>query len=226
MLGRSGRSPTAFSKEKPMCRNALMTAALLAAAQVVSAATCATSPLSLGTLGHSPWPGTGADFGAWCTASAPADPPTGDEWTFSQTFHFTLAGPATLLIADLDLNFTRDSVANGGQALYMIGIGSIWLIRDGVVVDTGGELPGLYERAFLTAQDLDAGAYSLVVLGRVFNTPTRSGWYDGTLNVSYVDPSVAAPVPEPATWAALLTAVPIVGAMTGQGRRRRVAPKP
>jgi hypothetical protein len=212
-----------------MLNKKLVAGALLACANMAWGATCNTSATDLGTL----WPSTSsfsqsALFGASCSAAPDADPNDPSAWSFTNTHRFTLAGAATAVFGGIDLNFTRTGQVDPnsptkGDPYYMITTSFIEFVRNGVSVFAGTEGAGHHEHANLLAFDLEAGDYLMVIHGNVFNTPTRSGWYNGSLNVSYANSSVAAPVPEPETAALLLLGIPLVGFVSRRKQRARAS---
>lgn len=205
---------------KKLCAGALLLSANLAA----WGATCQSSAANLGTL----WPSNPVSFGASCAADLTGDPNDASTWTFSNIFTFTLAGAANTVYSSINLHYTpaRDVIPDaewGSEPYYMITTDNISFLHNGVTTQVGGEGAGHNERASIHAFDLEAGDYTMVVNGQVFDFGSRSGWYTGNLNVSYVDPTLAAPVPEPETLALLLLGVPAVAWTARRRQRARAA---
>lgn len=131
-----------------------------------------------------------------------------DSYHFVNRISFTLARTGDIF-GDISLNPVRSGPGGlfpPGQMLFMITTGGISLLHDGEETVIGGELPGQNEQAMFGAWDLEAGDYTLLFRGRVFDTVFRSGFYDGSLAIRY--DSVAAPVPEPAALALMAVGAP------------------
>lgn len=215
-------------KARILCASALLACANFA----WGAATCATSPTQLGTLqAYGPDSTAGASFGAFCTAFGNPDPNDPSAWSFTHQFSFTLASAASAVFGGIDLNFTRTgelfpNSPTRGDPFFMITTDFIAFDRNGERTYVGGEGPGHNEHANVNGFNLEAGDYTMVIQGRVFDTPTNTGWYDGALHVTYADApmamlstlAVAAPVPEPETLALALMGVP---AVAWAARRRK-----
>jgi len=207
----------------------LIAGAMLASTSFSWGAVCFSSPTNLGTLSASSF-SQGVRFSAGCTAPGRPDPADTAAWSFTNYHRFRLAEDASSVWGGLNLNFTRTGQVipnspNPGDPFYMIGINSISFIHNGVTTFVGTEGAGHHEHASILGFDLEAGDYLMEVRGRVFNTATRSGWYDGTLNMTPANAVsamslVAAPVPEPATSALLLLGIPVVGWAAGRKSRR------
>lgn len=156
-------------------------------------------------------------YGALCSALGqdPANPAT---WSFTHQVSFTMA-QAGDIYGVIDLNFTRSGPANPqapGEPFFVVRIDPIVLVHDGVSTRIGGEGAGHNEVSRFYADDLEAGDYTLLLRGTLFDTGARTGFYDGFLRASY---DVAAPVPEPAAIALLAMGAPL--AMWGARRRPR-----
>jgi hypothetical protein len=217
-----------------MLKKSLAALALLAGTQLASAAICATSGRNLGTL---PGDGGSVSFSAACTVLGNPGP-NSSSWSFMNTFNFSLSDAASVAFGSIDLNYTRvgeyfPNSPNRGDALFEITTSAISFIHDGVETFVGTEGAGHHEQARIFAQGLEAGDYQMVIRGRVFDTSTNFGFYDGTLSVSYDTPAattmssnlaaVAAPVPEPGALATLLLGLPAVALAVRRSRRRRDA---
>lgn len=211
-----------------MLRQSLSAGILLAFSSTTWAAFCASSPSNMGTLvERTATSGPQNAFSATCTAVG--DPAEDDlaAWSFSNRYNFTLARDANQINSFFSLNFVRTgqvdpSSPTPGEPFYMINTRSIWLEYEGVRSYIGGEGAGNNEVANLLAFDLKAGNYTLGIDGRVYDTPTNSGFYSGYLDVSYVPGNIAAPVPEPASAALLALGLPAVAWVA---RRKRAAAK-
>lgn len=206
----------------------LCAGALFACANVAWGAVCVSGPSNLGTL--LPSDTSSASFSATCRALGNPDPGDTAAWSFTNYYRFSLAAAASTVYGGINLNFTRTGEVfphspNRGDPLFMITTDSIMFEHGGVTTFAGTEGAGHHEHASIHAFDLEAGDYLMVVRGRVFNTATQSGWYNGTLNVSYANPTVSAmstvsaPVPEPETAALLLLGIPAVA--LGSRRKQR-----
>lgn len=185
----------------------LCSLALLAGAGVAHAAVCTEGDRDFGTVSDTSG-GTPYTYAAACSAllQDPADPAT---WAFTHELDFTLAHAGDIF-GTIDLNFTR----LGGQPFFMISIDAIGLVHDGATTWIGSEGAGHYEVSRFRAIGLEAGDYTVLLNGRLFDQGARSGFYDGTLDVRY---DVAAPVPEPGALGLLLLGAPLVA----WGLRRR-----
>ena len=210
----------------------LIAGALLASTSFAWSAVCFTSPTDLGTLSASSF-GEGVRFSAGCTSPGSPDPADTGAWAFTNTHRFRLAEDASSVWGGLDLHFTRNGqiIPNSphpGDPFYMIDISSISFIHNGVTTFVGAEGAGYNEHANILGLNLEAGDYLMEIRGRVFNTLSRTGFYDGTLNFSPANAMstmsmVAAPVPEPATSALLLLGIPVVGWAAKRRTRHRAA---
>jgi hypothetical protein len=225
-------------RRNPMIQPRILCAsALLACANLAwGAATCMTSSPNLGTLQpDAPGSTSGVTFGGACTAFGNPDPNDPSAWSFTNYFTFSLASAASAVFGGIDLNFTRTgelfpNSPNRGDPFFMITTDFIAFDRNGVRTYVGQEGPGHNEFARINGFNLEAGDYTMVIQGRVFDTPTNSGWYNGSLHVTYADApmatlaslsAVAAPVPEPETLALLLMGLPAVAwaARRSKGKR-------
>jgi hypothetical protein len=201
---------------KKLCAGALLLSVNLAA----WGATCETSATHLGTL----WPSNPVAFGASCAADRDADPTDASTWSFTHTFTFTLAAAANVF-STIDLHRTQGRMPypDTTDPYFMITTDDISFLHNGVTSWVGGEGAGQNEKAAIVAHGIEAGDYTMTIYGRVFDYGSRAGWYTGDLNVSYLDPSIAAPVPEPETLALLMLGLPVVAWAARRRQQGRAA---